>query len=157
MGGRYRHCKDVHNMKIYLDNCCFNRPFDDQTQIRIMLETEAKLSIQEEVRVGRCKLIWSYVLDYENNKNPYEDRKLQIKGWRKYTVTDIQENDDVIEKANSLNLTGFKKLDSLHIACAVISKCDFFITTDDKILSLAKTIEGIKITDPIGFIKEVVS
>ena len=144
-------------MKIYLDNCCFNRPFDDQSRIRIMLETEAKLRIQEEVRVGRFKLIWSYILDYENSKNPYEDRKLRIKGWEKYAVTDLQENDEVIERANSLNLTGFKKLDSLHIACAIISKCDFFITTDDKILSLAKTVEGIKITDPIGFIKEVLS
>ena len=36
-------------MKIYLDNCCFNRPFDEQSWIRIMLETEAKLRIQEEV------------------------------------------------------------------------------------------------------------
>ncbi len=144
-------------MKIYLDNCCFNRPFDDQSRIRIMIETEAKLRIQEEVRVGRFKLIWSYILDYENSKNPYEDRKLRIKGWKKYAVTDLQENDEVIERANSLNLTGFKKLDSLHIACAIISKCDFFITTDDKILSLAKTVEGIKITDPIGFIKEVLS
>jgi len=81
-------------MKIYLDNCCFNRPFDDQSRIRIMLETEAKLRIQEEVRVGRFKLIWSYILDYENSKNPYEDRKLRIKGWRKYAVTDIQENDE---------------------------------------------------------------
>lgn len=32
-------------MKIYLDNGCFNRPFDDQSRIRIMLETEAKLSL----------------------------------------------------------------------------------------------------------------
>ena len=144
-------------MKVYLDNCCFNRPFDDQSRIRIMLETEAKLRIQEEVRAGRFKLIWSYILDYESSKNPYEDRKLRIKGWRKYAVTDIQENNEVIERADSLNLTGFKKLDSLHIACAIISKCDFFITTDDKILRLAKTVEGIKITDPIGFIKEVLS
>lgn len=144
-------------MNIYLDNCCFNRPFDDQSRIRIVLETEAKLRIQEEIRVGRFKLVWSYILDYENNKNPYEDRKLRIKGWRKYAVTDIQENDEVIERANSLNLTGLKKLDSLHIACAIISKCDFFITTDDKILNLAKTVEGIKITDPICFIKEVLS
>lgn len=144
-------------MKLYLDNCCFNRPFDDQSLIRIVLETEAKLRIQEEVRGGRFKLVWSYILDYENSKNPYEDRKLRVKGWRKYAVTDIQENDAVIEKANSLNLTGFKKLDSLHIACAIISECDFFITTDDKILNLAKTAEGIKIIDPIGFIKEVLS
>ena len=34
-------------MKIYLDNCCFNRPYDDQTQIRISLETQAKLYVQE--------------------------------------------------------------------------------------------------------------
>ena len=144
-------------MKIYLDNCCFNRPFDDQSRIRIMLETEAKLRIQEEVRAGRLKLIWSYILDYENSKNPHEYRKLQIKVWGKYAVIDIKENDEVIEKANSLNLKGFKKLDSLHIACAVIMKCDFFITTDDKILNLSKTLEEIKITDPIGFIKEVLS
>ncbi len=30
-------------MRIYLDNYCFNRPFDDQSQIRINLEAEAKL------------------------------------------------------------------------------------------------------------------
>ncbi len=28
-------------MKIYLDVCCFNRPFDDQTQEKIHLEAEA--------------------------------------------------------------------------------------------------------------------
>ena len=26
-------------MRIYLDNCCFNRPYDDQSQLRILLET----------------------------------------------------------------------------------------------------------------------
>jgi len=30
-------------MKIYLDNCSYNRPFDDQSQMKIRLETEAKL------------------------------------------------------------------------------------------------------------------
>ena len=34
-------------MRIYLDNCCFNRPFDNQTDIKIRLETEAKLYIQQ--------------------------------------------------------------------------------------------------------------
>lgn len=24
-------------MRLYLDNCCFNRPFDDQTQLKISL------------------------------------------------------------------------------------------------------------------------
>jgi hypothetical protein len=45
-------------MKIYLDNCCFNRPFDDQSQLRILLESEAKLKIQENIRAGKFELIW---------------------------------------------------------------------------------------------------
>ena len=61
-------------MLIYLDNCCFNRPFDDQVQIRIRLETEAKLVIQDEIRAGTYLLAWSYILDYENNQNPFAMR-----------------------------------------------------------------------------------
>jgi hypothetical protein len=49
-------------MKLYMDNCCFNRPFDDQSQLRIRLESEAKLKIQEEIRAGNFQLAWSYIL-----------------------------------------------------------------------------------------------
>lgn len=73
-------------MKLYLDNCCFNRPFDNQTQIRIRLETEAKLKIQEEIRLGNFKLVWSYILDYRPNrfyKGGYvmiTDTEIKLKG-----------------------------------------------------------------------------
>ena len=30
-------------LRIYLDNCCYNRPYDDQSQIRISLEAQAKI------------------------------------------------------------------------------------------------------------------
>ncbi|CAG0943037.1 hypothetical protein BROC_02104 [Candidatus Brocadiaceae bacterium] len=144
-------------MKIYLDNCCFNRPFDDQSQIRIRIEAEAKLKIQEEVRSGKFQLIWSYLLDYENNKNPYIERKVRINGWKKYAIQDIEENPEVPKTANLLNQIGIQKIDSLHISCAIFSKCDYFLTTDDKILQWADQINYIKINDPIGFIKEVLS
>jgi hypothetical protein len=48
-------------MLIYLNNCCFNRPFDDQKQIRIHIETEAKLFIQGKVLAGEFQLAWSYI------------------------------------------------------------------------------------------------
>lgn len=147
----------LQDMKIYLDNCCFNRPFDDQSQIRIRIETEAKLKIQEEVRSGKIQLIWSYILDYENNRNPYIERKVRINGWKKYALQDIEENPEVLKTANLLNQIGIQKIDSLHISCAVFSKCDYFLTTDDKILQKADQIDYIKINDPIGFIKEVLS
>ena len=33
-------------MRVYVDNCCYNRPFDDQSQSKVLIETEAKLLIQ---------------------------------------------------------------------------------------------------------------
>ena len=53
-------------MRIYLDNCCFNRPYDDQSQFKIRIESEAKLAIQEKVKNGLIELVWSFLLDYEN-------------------------------------------------------------------------------------------
>jgi len=145
------------NMKIYLDNCCFNRPFDDQSQIRIRFESDAKLKIQEEIQTGEFSLIWSYILDYENNRNPFQERKDRINGWKKYAIVDIQESQELIEMASSLNKKGFPKIDSLHIACAIISECEYFLTTDDKILKLSSVVNEINVNDPIGFIKEVLS
>lgn len=37
-------------MRIYLDNRCYNRPYDDQSQLRISLEAQAKLHIQEMIK-----------------------------------------------------------------------------------------------------------
>ncbi len=45
-------------------------------------------------------------------------------------------------------------MDSLHIACAVFAKAEYFLTTDDKVIKKANTLTGIKITDPIDFIKK---
>lgn len=141
-------------MKLYLDNCCFNRPFDDQSHIRIRLEAEAKMRVQEEIRSGSFELAWSYILDYENSKNPFLERKDQVLLWRSYAVSDIQENAQVLQIAKRLNEKGIKKLDSLHLACALVAKVNYFITTDDGILRKATFIDEIKVTDPIGFIKE---
>jgi hypothetical protein len=142
-------------MKIYLDNCCFNRPFDDQSQLRIRLEAEAKLKIQEDISMGIHELAWSYILDYENSRNPFQERKRQISKWRNYAKDDIEESWKLIEIANRILTTGAKKSDALHIACAMRAKSDYFLSTDDGIIKKANLIQEINITDPIGFIKEI--
>ena len=43
--------------KIYLDNCFYNRPYDDQTQLKISLQTQAKLQVQKDATMGLCELI----------------------------------------------------------------------------------------------------
>ena len=142
-------------MKIYLDNCCFNRPYDDQSHLRIRLEAEAKLKIQEDIRNGDVELVWSYILDYENGKNPFRERKEQISKWKKYAADDVIESEAVLGLARILLDEGIRNIDSLHVACAIQAGADYFLTTDDGILRKATSVEQIHITDPIGFIKEI--
>jgi len=59
--------------------------------------------------------------------------------------------------AGVLREHGIKKIDSLHIACAIHAGAGFFLTTDDRILKKATFIQGIRVTDPISFIKEVLA
>ena len=107
------------NTRIYLDNCCFNRPFDDQGHVKVRLESEAKLFIQSKIAKNQIELVWSYILEYENNVNPFEERKDLIKKWEKYAVKDIEETELILEKANTLVNLGVKSKDALHVACAV--------------------------------------
>jgi predicted nucleic acid-binding protein len=142
-------------IKIYLDNCCFNRPFDDQSQIRIRLESEAKLKIQDEIQAGRLELVWSYILEAENEANPFEERKKAIEDWKNNAKIDVNENPEIIEKAIILTQIGLRSKDALHIACAISVACNYFLTTDDKILNKNSQIDELTIIDPFGFIKEV--
>ena len=141
------------NCRIYLDNCCFNRPYDDQSYLTTYLESEAKLFIQKEILMGRFELAWSYILDYENSVNPYNDRKITIAGWRKIAVVDIDVSKEIIALANQIILKSIKKKDALHVACAITAKCQYFFTTDKKLLN--KKIDEIILINPLDFIREL--
>jgi hypothetical protein len=56
-------------VKIYLDSCYYNRPFDDQENIFNRFETEAKRMVQQMIKEKHLEMVWSDVLDYENNDN----------------------------------------------------------------------------------------
>ena len=140
-------------MRIYLDNCCFNRPFDNQTQVKIRLETEAKLYIQQEIINGRYDLVWSYILEFENKMNPFITRRKAILEWKTKTVTDIEENESILKIAEEFQNRGIKSKDALHIACAIEANSEYFITTDKKLLNFISN--DIKIVNPIEFINEM--
>jgi predicted nucleic acid-binding protein len=140
-------------MRIYLDNCCFNRPFDSQIHVRIRLETEAKLRIQERVVAGEIELAWSYILDYENAANPFEERRAAIGSWRVRSVVDIVETLSLLENAKSLVALGVRSKDALHVACAVEAGCEYFVTTDDALLKKLARYTRISAVDPTAFVR----
>ena len=132
-------------VRVYLDNCCFNRPFDDQRQTRVRLEAEAKLCLQEHIREGTLELAWSYILDFENLANPFEERRITIGHWRYYATIDVEETATLLQEAKALVELGLKAKDALHIACAIAGACTHFLTTDDDILRRGKDVRGIAI------------
>ena len=138
---------------IYLDNCCFNRPYDDQAYLTVHLETEAKLFVQKEILQGSFELAWSYILDYENSMNPYEERKKAIDNWKKVAVYDVDFSTDINLLGNKLLSQGLKNNDALHIACAITAKCAYFLTTDKGVLN--KHISEIVVINPIDFVRKL--
>lgn len=142
-------------MRIYLDNCCFNRPFDDQSQIRIRLETEAKLEIQERIRNRDVDLVWSYLLDFENQANPIISRRNAISRWRTFAVKNLLASEEIIGRALEFSNKGLRAKDSLHLACAIVGGCGFLITTDDELLRKSVSLDIIRVRNPMQWIVEV--
>jgi predicted nucleic acid-binding protein len=139
-------------MRIYLDNCCFNRPFDDQSLLSTRLETEAKLKIQEKIKAADISLGWSYILDFENNANPFLERQIEIQRWKKLADSFTNETPEILTQMKQLMTLGLKPVDALHVACAIDLKCDYFLTVDKGILKKAAKILSITITNPINLI-----
>ncbi|MCL1932683.1 MAG: PIN domain-containing protein [Candidatus Azobacteroides sp.] len=137
--------------RIYLDNCCFNRPYDDQKNLLVQLEAKAKLFIQQAILQKAFELVWSYILDYENAANPYQNRRLTIAKWKKTAVLDVDASEAIVSCGKKIMQKGIKKKDALHIACAIEAKCDYFLTTDKKLLKV--TFDEINVINPIDFIK----
>ena len=75
----------------------------------------------------------------------------------------IQENVEIGEKeerrAEELQKEGFQLFDSLHIACAESAKADVFLSTDDRLLKLAKRISKrlhVRVENPLLWVEEMI-
>ena len=140
-------------MKIYLDNCCYNRPYDDQSHLTISIEAQAKMQIQSLVKAQKLQLASSFILDYENSCNPYTDRKSAITKFLNDKVFDYvgsDKSDLIATNAKKIMATGVKMKDACHIACAELMNCDYLLSTDKRMLKYKSN--SIKLINPIEFL-----
>ena len=141
-------------MKIYLDNCCFNRPYDEQLYETIRLESEAKLFVQEKILNGSISLVWSFILDFENNANPYDNQKESIAEWKQISCENVTAEMAVLERARDVaTIYRVKPKDAIHIASAIFAHCDYFLTTDRQLLKKIFSLKEIRTINPIDFIQ----
>ncbi len=141
---------------LYLDTNIYNRPFDDQMEVRIRLETIAVFSILQKIKNGDFILLWSFMIEYENSLNPFDDVKLEIDMASSLANKIITHNEEIYHVAKKFEPKGIKPRDALHLACALKGKADYFITCDDKIVKKASALGiSLNVRNPIRFIEEM--
>ena len=144
-------------MRIYLDNCCLQRPLDDQTQPRIRVETESVLVVLAAVQAGEQLLLGSEALEYEVSRIPDETRRTEVFSVLALAVERLQVTDAVEALALVFEQQEVRAMDSIHLALASTAKADFFCTCDDKLFRKAQTLSGLscKVITLLGLVLEV--
>ena len=108
---------------------------------------------QNKIKNNAVELIWSYILEIENQQNPHDERRLAIHKWKKLSNIKIVETANILANANRLSTFGIKPKDALHVASAMEGKADCFLTTDDKLLAGIRRSNMIDAQNPVDYIK----
>ena len=146
-------------MKIYLDACCLNRPFDDQTQTRIHLEAEAVLSIVQYVEDNDWQWVSSDAVAYEISQTPNEERQERLWSLESRSTERLELTDSILQQAETIKRLGFTAYDALHLTFAALVNVDAFLTTDDKILKRAQRYPAeiqIPVANPLSWLQKVI-
>ena len=146
-------------MRIYLDVCSLNRPFDDHTQDRVRLESEAVITILSRSQTESWILLGSEIIDIEISKIPDDDRMQKVSLLSSISQSYIITDEDTEKRAIELEELDFKSFDALHIACAEKGEADVLLTTDDDLLRKASQNKGIlkvKLENPVRWLMEEV-
>jgi len=145
-------------MKIYLDTCCLNRPFDDQRQPRVRLESEAVTLILEKIHQQEWEWVGSDALLYEIEQTKDIERKERLALLAETAKQAIEITDEILEQASTLMSSGFDEFDAIHLVSAKIGKVDVFLTTDDNLQKSASTNSEMfpfTVMNPVKWLEEV--
>ena len=140
-------------MKIYIDTNVYNRPFDDQTQPRIWLETLALGLILQLVESGEATLVNSSVLEFENSRNPFSLRREWMERCLSLATEYQYVNEAIQQRAEELEKNGVSAIDALHAAISETAHVDFFIACDDRLLKKGKQFK-VKCMNAVDFVQQ---
>ena len=143
-------------MKLYLDVCCLNRPFDDLTQNRIQFESDAILTIISRCQSGKWTLMSSEAIDLELNKTRDNNKLKKVLALLSVSTEKLILNQAAINRSEEFQRNGIKPMDSLHLAVAETSNVDVLLTTDDALLRASSRMDlNIIVKNPVTWLMEV--
>lgn len=144
-------------MRIYLDTCCFSRPLDDRSQLRVQLEAEAILHILDHAARGEWTIIGSDAVSMEISAIRNVERRLAAEGLVGYTTDYVHASPESLNRGGMLERMGFGVYDSIHLAYAEASGADVLLTTDDALVRRARRLcneVGVRVANPLIWLKE---
>ena len=113
-------------IKIYFDTCCLNRPFDNQTQVRIHLEAEAVLGILVRIKNGEWSWVGSEVLIDEIEQIPDMQRLSRVRVLSDFVQEIIEIGEKEVKRAKELLRRAFRCLTLAYCLCGKRkSRCVF--------------------------------
>ena len=143
-------------MRVYLDMCALKRPFDDQAQGRIALETQSVIRILSLAQTGALKLCNSAALVFENELNPNETRRGRVRAILSELGEPRPAKEATFLRASELRDTGVADMDALHIAFAEGQGADCLVTCDGDLLRKVPRLNlHVKVVSPIQFVEEL--
>jgi predicted nucleic acid-binding protein len=146
-------------MIIYLDTCCYGRPYDNTSQIKIATEAAAVMAVIETCRItGHC-IIGSTAVTFEFGKIRDAEVREDIEALFDTTINAYfaaTADDDV--RAQALQAEGLGKMDSYHLAIAEAAGADALLTTDVDFARICakKNLSEVRVINPLNFLPEVI-
>ena len=145
---------------LYLDMNIYNRPFDDQSQMRIRLETMAITMIFSLIERGLFSARWSFLLYYENSRNPFPERQAFVQHLAQVCAGTIEADEAIRRLAQTFNQQHqIRGRDALHLACAEWAGCDYLITCDDRLVKQGERLRQaeiitVEVINPIDLLRK---
>jgi predicted nucleic acid-binding protein len=146
-------------LRVYLDVCCLNRPFDDQRQERIRLEAEAVLLVLGRCEAGAWQWLSSAVVEEEVDNTPSRERRSRVRSMLSGAHSRVALTTAAVTRAKELQAMGFRTYDALRLACAEQATADAFLATDERVLRVATRHTAqlqVRVANPLAWLLEVI-
>jgi len=142
--------------KLYLDTCCYNRPFDDQEQDKIRIEAEAVLSIIARGELGQLDILKSGVIFDEILAIPYPDKQSKVLNLYGSASPSLSYHQVIGDLALDFHQKGLGAYDATHLAYAKHYHADVLLTTDRKFINTVRNLDlDIPVLNPLTYMTEV--
>jgi hypothetical protein len=145
-------------MRLYFDCCCYNRPFDDQSQQRVHDESEAILSLMNRCIAVRGTILGSAVLRLEIDSIGDTVKREKVRHLYRAVNEDVGYTSMVRQRAEEIcQHSAIHEMDALHISSAEMGRTDVFLTTDARLIRSCRSISlRVRVMNPVSYLAEVI-